>query len=468
MKIAGNTIKRVCLLFLGLSIMAGGRCVAADISLTSLAMFADSSSTSTVGTAVASPFRDESTTAPAKEVAPAGKAVAAEPGMSEWCTPSCVAGNCCDCDNFVGAPGRIWVTGQYLSWWTSGAHLPPMASTVDANGNPVTLFGDQDIGNGQHEGYRVACGTWLDCHHCWGVEGDYFDISEKPTDYDSGTTIGNANGTAFPIYRFVNDPAAPGVLTPDVIGLVSATSPYVGRETVNTDSYFQSAGLWLRHRLMGWERTTSGGDVNWTDRSARTFRLDAIAGYRFARLIDTVNEEDDTFCITNLNGYSYFNDYRTVNNFNGGELGLDTVLTFGRWSLDVVTKCAIGVNNEYVRLYNQEIVDESQNTGVPVPWIIVNQAPLQEFSRNRFAAIPELMATAGYQVTEHLKFTVGYDLLFWTAVVRAADQIAVNPANGYPYGNVISTPAANPLPPFTWIESSFLAQGLHAGAELRF
>ena len=44
--------------------------------------------------------------------------------------------------------------------------------------------------------------------------------------------------------------------------------------------------------------------------------------------------------------------------------------------------------------------------------------------------------TGGYQVTDHLKVTVGYDLLYWSAVVRAADQIAVEPTTGYPYGTV--------------------------------
>ena len=44
--------------------------------------------------------------------------------------------------------------------------------------------------------------------------------------------------------------------------------------------------------------------------------------------------------------------------------------------------------------------------------------------------------TAGYQVTDHLKVTAGYDLLYWSAVVRAADQIAVGPDDGLSSGVV--------------------------------
>ena len=109
--------------------------------------------------------------------------------------------------------------------------------------------------------------------------------------------------------------------------------------------------------------------------------MDAIAGYRFSRLIDTVNEQDDGFEYnanqpTFLNQFTYVNDYKTVNNFNGGELGLNAVYTHGRLSLDVVAKAAIGVNNEYVSLYNQETIETSNAVGVGVPPTMTNTAPL--------------------------------------------------------------------------------------------
>jgi hypothetical protein len=61
---------------------------------------------------------------------------------------------------------------------------------------------------------------------------------------------------------------------------------------------------------------------------------------------------------------------------------------------------------------------------------------------------------------------VGYDLLYWTAVVRAADQIAVEPTTGYPYGTVLGNYST--LPAFSWNESHYFAEGLRLGGELRF
>ena len=71
------------------------------------------------------------------------------------------------------------------------------------------------------------------------------------------------------------------------------------------------------------------------------------------------------------------------------------------------------------------------------------------------------MVTAGYQVTDHFKVTVGYDLLYWTAVVRAADQIAVEPTTGYPYGTVVGNYAT--LPAFSFNESHYPGRGLASG-----
>ncbi len=473
MKIAWTRMKGVCLLLLGLATTGGGRSFAADINTQNFSTLAESSSVTSGGTTTVSPFKDESAGTSAKSVV----VESALPNYSEscpaGCSPSCAAGFACDNDNFCGAPGRFWFRGEYLHWWTSGAHLPPMVSTLTgANGTvPETIFGNQEIGDGDHDGYRTAMGMWLDCQHHWGLEADYFDVTGKSNNYDSGSTEGfDANGRPSPIVRLVYDPAtfAATGLASDYVGFANF---YVGRITVQTSDYFQSAGIWLRRQLRACEWSTCGNDVNWTDPSARTFRLDAIAGYRFARLIDTVNEQDDSFeynplqAAYYLKGFTFINDYKTVNCFNGADLGLNAVYTHGRWSVDVVGKAAIGGNNQYLRLYNQEFID-TNNIRPGTPPAPQNPTALQEISRNQFSAIPELTVTGGYQVTDHFKVTVGYDLLYWSAVVRAADQINVEPTTGYPYGTVTGNYAA--LPAFAWNESHFFAQGLRLGADLRF
>ena len=77
------------------------------------------------------------------------------------------------------------------------AGAPPAISTV---------FGDRTVGDGNHDGYRMDFGMWLDCHHCWGLEADYFDVSGRPDNYDSGLSNGYLNGNLFPLVRAYYDP----------------------------------------------------------------------------------------------------------------------------------------------------------------------------------------------------------------------------------------------------------------------
>ena len=90
---------------------------------------------------------------------------------------------------------------------------------------------------------------WLDAEHRWGVEGDYFDLSGKPDDYDSGYTDGYANGNPFPIVRLSYDPATSANAPRD--NAVGYPGLYVGRITVDTSDYFQSAGIMVAPPVAG-------------------------------------------------------------------------------------------------------------------------------------------------------------------------------------------------------------------------
>jgi hypothetical protein len=230
--------------------------------------------------------------------------------------------------------------------------------------------------------------------------------------------------------------------------------------TVETGDYFQSAGLWLRHNLRASEWSTTHDGIPWTDSSARTFRLDAIGGYRFMRLIDSVDIRDDEMDVSNTSAsqytlYTNIDNYSAVNNFNGGELGLDALMTWGRWSLDVMAKAALGINNQDVQLFGLQRVDASVTGGG-----ITQGSATYDFSRNVFSWIPELTLTAGYQLTDHVKFTVGYDLIYWSGVARAANQINTDPATGLP---TVFNPQT-----FTINQTCFWAEGIRLGGEIRF
>jgi hypothetical protein len=443
---------------LGLAAMGGACGFAADIQFTSFDKLATSSSAA-AGDASVGPFLEEGPVTSASGTALGQENIYALPCV---CEGACGGDGMCGGDDcFMGAPGRFWFQADYLLWWTSGAHIPPLvASTTTASPPFQTLFGDQDVARGDHDGYRVGFGMWIDCCHKWGVEGEYFDLRGRPVSYDSGLSNGylDDSATATAIVRPFVD--ANGTLQGNQ---VANPTQFVGRVTVDASDYIQSAGLWLRYNLRASEWAGKEGDVPWTDSSARTFRLDFLGGYRFMRMIDSVNIRDDEMdvsgAIVNANNWTLFtniDNFRAVNNFDGGELGLDATMTRGRWSLEVLAKAALGVNNQDVQLYNFVRVDNRVNLG----GISQTSTPLNEYARNVFSWIPAMTLTGGYQLTDHVKFTLGYDIMYWSAVARAGSQIPVDPATGYPLQVNTQT--------FTIDQTWFWAEGLRMGGELRF
>ena len=86
-------------------------------------------------------------------------------------------------------------------------------------------------------------------------------------------------------------------------------------------------------------------------------------------------------------------------------------------------------------------------------------------TRLRFSAASEIEVGVGYQMFDHVRFTLGYSYLAWTAVVRPGDLIdtRINP-NQFP-----PTTTGGPLLPERQHGSTiFRANMLTAGVEIRY
>jgi hypothetical protein len=366
-------------------------------------------------------------------------------------------------DQFAGAPGRFWFEGDYLHWWTRGQHLPPLVSTVTDLNNPTgslqTVYGNQTVENGDRNGFLGEIGGWFDCAHTWGMQIEYFDLGQANNNYDSGFSDGFVNGASVPLVRPFYDPAA-GI----GVDAVAYPNQYAGRVTVVTSSYFQSAAATLRHSLYATDWAVGESNVNWIDGAARSVRVDVLGGYRYMRLNDEVTASDSEIDInaaspTYLNTFTNIDSYKTRNDFNGGEIGLDMTTTRGRWSIETIGKVAIGDTRQVANLYGF-VGQDASNVGGGVG----SNTLASEYSRDRFSMIPQFTINAGFNVTDYLKLTAGYDIMYWSHVARAGDQIAVNGGTGLPYGSLIGTP----LPAFAFQDNYFWAQGFRIGAELRY
>jgi hypothetical protein len=388
-------------------------------------------------------------------------------------------------DNFCGPPGRFWIRADYISWWTSGAFLPPLVTTSPA-GTPIAdagvlpnatiLFGNTTVNNGYRSGSRVTLGAWITCDHTWGVQGDFFDIGGLSTNYTASSSSTGSPIIARPFFDV--DPATGQPRQASEI--VSYPNQYSGTITVDQGDYLQSAGLTLRGLLCCGDicgmKGGGCGSCGSDDCNSKSCRVDVLAGYRFFKLTDSLNIHENVLGLANSpfpnTTFDVTDSFRTLNEFHGAELGLSAQTFRGPWSVELLVKMAAGINHQNITLTGATNITQ-RTAGV-----ITSQATYDSgvyvldtnrgsHNRDDFVVIPQLRAEIGYQINCNLRAYMSYDFLYWATVARAADQIDQNIDSAR-----IPPPATHqvsePFPAYDFHASSFWAQGVGGGLEFRY
>jgi hypothetical protein len=198
-------------------------------------------------------------------------------------------------------------------------------------------------------------------------------------------------------------------------------------------------------------------------------RIDATLGWRYYQLNEGLSiQEDLTSLNTNNPGSFVLNDrFRTLNQFNGAELGVQWAGRRGYWSLDMLMRLGIGNTRQRVQIDGTTTTTQNGVTTAANGGLLAQRTNIGTYDRNQFGIAPELGATLGYQVTQHLRLTAGYSFIYWSNVVRPGDQIdtTVNP-NLLPPENPTQTAFLNPR--FAFRETDYWVQGLSLGGEYRW
>jgi hypothetical protein len=380
-----------------------------------------------------------------------------------------------------------WVRADYLLWSTEGMNLPPlvttspsgtprsMAGVLGEDGTSV-LFGDETVFDDTRSGGRIRGGVWFDPCHVWGLEGEYLALEDANVSY-------RAASPGDPILaRPFFDPVA-GQETSQLVAFPALIN---GEIEVDAQTQFNSYGVRLRlnaaNQTFCCDPCEGGGmgywDEEWSssglpgadyDFNRASYRLDLLGGYRYLRLDDQLRiHEDLTSLDTTTPGtFDITDNFETENRFNGGEIGLLFEVQRRRWSLELLTKIAIGTTQKVVTINGSTTSDENGDVVTDPGGLLAQRTNMGTHEFDEFSAVPELGIALGYQLTRHTRLTVGYTLIYWSSVARAGDQIDldVNP-------NLIPpevVPFAGPeRPEFTLVESDFWAHGLTAGVDIRW
>ena len=177
-----------------------------------------------------------------------------------------------------------------------------------------------------------------------------------------------------------------------------------------------------------------GGDANLrTNLASGCFlgcgvSVDGYLGYRYLSL------EEKLFISENLTtadggppvSFAVADQFRTKNQFNGGQIGLETEFRHGRWFLDLDTKVAVGEMHQVVDIEGSTAITDS--TGAVTRFtggLLAQPTNMGVHGRDHFAFVPETSLRLGYQVCEGLRLFAGYDYLYVSSVVRPGRKLTV-------------------------------------------
>lgn len=386
--------------------------------------------------------------------------------------PQCLGGSCCEAPCVeekapCGPPGRFWVNAEYLLFWFKNSHIPPLVTTsplasggvLGAPGTTILSGGGGSLNSGPYSGGRFTAGFWLnDCQTC-GLEAGYFFLGSRTSNFTAGSS--GAPGTLLLARPFTNAiTGAPGA------EIVAAPLALAGTVNASSRSSLQGAPVNMVHNLC----------------CGCWGRFDVLAGFNWMRLDETLTVTESILVLPGINpalGFPFVpgntitvvDQFHTRNNFYGGQVGARLWWWRDRLFANATGLVALGNNHQQVDITGSTSVTTPAGATTVLPGgLLALPTNIGSYSRDRFSVIPQVGMNVGYQLTDYVRAYVGYNLIYWTNVVRPGDQIdpVLNPTRtptSVPFGAAPTGPAR---PAFTFQDSDFWAQGISFGMQFNF
>ncbi len=352
-----------------------------------------------------------------------------------------MAGNC----------PEVWASAEALLWFPQARTGPALVSFNDPGtsavlGTPgVTTYGEE-LGNELTAGGRFDAGRYFG-DGTFGIGGRFWIIGE-----DSSSADFAGNGAAGTIAR----PYFDTNLGNEFAVQIGSTVPTAGAPSGFTGSVSVDESL----SMLGAE---AYGRLNFG--RGREFHTDLIGGYSYFS-IDNNLAIDSTTTLTapSTGAVTVFRDrFNVENEFQGGQIGAETVLRRGRWVARSLTKVHLGNMNQLVNVSG----DSDRNAAGGAPLVDFGDGLLAggrngTFERDVFTFAPEVNLKLGYRFRDHVTFNVGYSFIYWNNVALVGDQIDRNLEF-----DVASVLVRRGLP-YSIKDRGFWVQGIDLGATIEF
>ncbi len=404
------------------------------------------------------------------------------PGVCDPCPPICppaCPSDPCPSDPCAGlglasaggwSSHRWWLSGEYLMWWAKGDNAPPLVASGPAAGgatagilppvgNGQVQYGGSGLGEQMRNGMRLFGGVWLSDEHLWGFELGGFFLADKVERFGFGS-----NGDPVVRRPIIQQTPGSALFGMESGELVAAPGLLTGR----VDTVYSS-------QLWGYEANIKRG--LWCGEACN---VDFLIGFRNVSLDEGLTVTESLNVLTaNPAGVTFISlrdRFATRNRFYGVNLGLQSeIWLLDRLSVGLSGKVALGTTWSDLEV-NGSTAFVRGNTvlGTGAGGLLALPTNSGTRSGTRFSVVPEVGLTLNYQWNNWLRVFGGYNFLYWSDVVRPAEQIdrRVN-FNNQPVisaaGVVSPGSGVGPAVPASRFQSTdFWAHGLTLGLEFRY
>jgi hypothetical protein len=363
-------------------------------------------------------------------------------------------------DDHVGPRDTFWVRPEIAYLWFAAAKVPPLAQATNGT---VLLGGGTENFNGAFAGI-LHFGAWINDRHTMGVyAGGMMSDKRSVENTLASDQFGN-----------------PGISRPFVNALTGLPDTVVVSGTNGTRIATGSLASTVSARIDGIDAGLVWNVIHCPNES-----INFTFGYRYVDL----DEQLAIFQATQypaggpvfggihpaaglgpLTGLGITDRFRTRNQFQGAEFGLDGEWNFGPVFVELVPKVAFGTNRQTTDVDGATNFIGQSGTTLTLPGGLYSVGDLYGHNFiDRFAVLADVTGRVGLQLTACARVTVGYNFLYLNNVARPGLEIqpVINP-RVIPSSPAFGSTSGPLAPQRAYDRTDYVAHGVNVGFEVRY
>lgn len=376
------------------------------------------------------------------------------PETVEYGHPGWLGGGRC------GDQPKFFFGAEVLLWFVNGQQVPALVtqgSVADprpgALGQPGTsiLSGGGYFPHDFAAGGRFTAGYWFGSQNIIGVDANYFFLGQVANNwvyqgFGNTQTVGRPFVNALNNVQQVEQVYQPAI-HPNPLG-----NSVAGSVTVHTQEQFDGATANLRWGLIRRPRWTT----------------DIQTGFRWQQFNEQLGILEN-LADTSANargGFIVSDQFQTFNNFYGGNFSALNTFELGRFSLGLNGKLGVGITNQTAVINGYTLINENGAVNAYSGGLLAQKSNIGTYNQSVFTVVPEMDINVGYLLSERVRFTIGYNLIYWSNVARPGALVdpVVNP-NQLPPPTTVTGPMR---PAFNWNNSDLWIMGANIGLEYKY